>query len=325
MNLLAPVYNLLNRRRFQTRPKHHEGPWIDRPDALQILKSKTQDSFLLKAAEEVIINGYTIVPSSVAESCISNSLQEYNSWVEKNKSKDKNYSTNAAGFNSRLVNFHCRSLGTFELFSSNQKALRLMDLLFDHETSVYTSLYFQHGTQQDLHRDSPVFRTEPENWYLGYWVALEDVTNDNGPLQFIPKGHRVEVTHPHEFAKARFTNLEIMTENECQAHLWAPYQQHIVDTCSQQGLTVATAPMKKGDTLIWHPSLPHGGSKILNPNLSRHSVVFHVVPVGTPVYQAEAFFKKPREYPLDRGWRYVKHGERYFVDFGRPEFMPSLA
>ena len=36
--------------------------------------------------------------------------------------------------------------------------------------------------------------------------------------------------------------------------------------------------IKKGQALFWHPCLAHGGSKRINPQLSRNSNVFHMVP-----------------------------------------------
>ena len=62
-------------------------------------------------------------------------------------------------------------------------------ILSKRDISIYTSLFFQEGTQQDLHRDAPLFCTYPENKFLGCWFALEDTNKSNGSLSVVPRGH----------------------------------------------------------------------------------------------------------------------------------------
>jgi phytanoyl-CoA hydroxylase len=40
----------------------------------------------------------------------------------------------------------------------------------------------------------------------------------------------------------------------------------------------------KGDTAIWHPQTPHGGTEIRDLTRTRHSIVMHTTPAGVPLY-----------------------------------------
>ena len=68
------------------------------------------------------------------------------------------------------------------------------------ETALYTSLLFERGSQQKLHRDSPLFVTRPEGCYLGVWAALEDTDGENGPLLVVPGSHRLPPLDLHAMA-----------------------------------------------------------------------------------------------------------------------------
>ena len=56
--------------------------------------------------------------------------------------------------------------------------------------------------------------------------------------------------------------------------------------------------INKGDIIIWHPKLLHGGSNIIDPTLTRYSMVTHNVPINTAVFNAAHFFtqKQTQQY-----------------------------
>lgn len=56
--------------------------------------------------------------------------------------------------------------------------------------------------------------------------------------------------------------------------------------------------LAKGDTLIWHLELPHGGCPIESTSATRASIVFHCLREGVPFFGPERFFSdKPTETP----------------------------
>ena len=102
----------------------------------------------------------------------------------------------------RIVNLHLVLPQFRDLFELNVQALELQDFLFGDEACVYTSLFFEHGSEQSLHRDTPYFCTRPEYRYFGMWVALEAVDDDNGPLMVAPRGHRLPDPDRQALARA---------------------------------------------------------------------------------------------------------------------------
>lgn len=298
--------------------------WIDRDDALEKLNSlkSTIDVETANCLQELIIDGVTVVRGGLTSNICESALDDYNKWCAKNAKKDPSFKPNANGHHNRLVNFHLASESALKLFTSNTKALKVLDLAFNSlKTSVYTSLFFQSGTQQPIHRDTPVFRTAPENWYFGYWSALEDVTEKNGPLMVIRKGHRLNNIDPSKITEKMCNDFSSLTESEAQAKLWPEFQEEVYRRCLAEGLKVETIELKKGDCVIWHPELPHGGSVVIDPEKTRHSMVYHVVPEGVPVYQAKVFFDKQANPNLKSDWYYISKHQRTYVDFGKPGFM----
>ena len=93
------------------------------------------------------------------------------------------------------MNIHATLPQFWPLFSTN-KALQIQDYLFGMENILYTSLFFETGTSQAIHRDTPLFWTKPANMYFGTWLAFEKTDFENGPLIVIPGSHRLTHTRP---------------------------------------------------------------------------------------------------------------------------------
>ena len=56
--------------------------------------------------------------------------------------------------------------------------------------------------------------------------------------------------------------------------------QRIHEFSAERGLKTERFMAKKGDVLIWHGDLMHGGAKIVDPSLTRKSLVAHFMPLG---------------------------------------------
>jgi hypothetical protein len=50
--------------------------------------------------------------------------------------------------------------------------------------TLYSSIFYETGSQQSLHRDTPVFTTRPEYLYFGNTVYLEPAGEEN----WLPRG-----------------------------------------------------------------------------------------------------------------------------------------
>ena len=206
----------------------------------------------------------------------------------------------------RMVNMHL-VLPELERLFVNNRALQVTDHLFGEPTTLYTSLYFEIGSAQDFHRDTPYFWTNPGYTYFGVWLALEDTDESNGALTAIKGSH----LHPDTFSfRAEIGQLDLDENGNPKAHsgvLWSNYQKRVQEACRDAGLTPSELHVKKGDVIIWHPQLMHGGAGIIDPRRTRNSFVMHVTPQYQVVYAQDKYFDPGAQLPsLDESIKYRK-------------------
>lgn len=223
----------------------------------------------------------------------------------------------ADGHYPRIINLHALHKPLLRLLTENPLALAVQDAFFGARTSLYTSLYYERGSAQSIHRDTPYFCTRPEYRYLGVWVALEDATEANGCLAVIRKGHLVPELDREAIALAHYKSLDEVPPGSPagQDILWDAYQSQVTEQCRERGLNPEAFQANAGDVVIWHPQLPHGGSQIKDLSRTRHSFVMHVVPEGTPVYQQDVFFNPRKPMPERAQWSYLAFGGRKYAKF----------
>lgn len=302
-----------------------EGPpglWIDRPDAVQVNENSLASEAAKAGASDLIGTGVTVVRGSVDPRLCDQAVAYYKEFAGKLASQATAETKPSLGGIAypRIVNLHGESPIFRKLFASN-RSLPIVDYCFGKPATVYTSLTFQVGTQQPIHRDIPVFRTAPNARYFGMWVALEGVDESNGPLMVIRGGHRAAVIDSYQFAEMLRPDLRELANLDLQRELWVPYQERVLELCLQEGLKIESVQVDKGDTVIWHSLLPHGGSPILDSTRTRYSCVFHIVPGHTPVYQADVFFRRDCKGPVTWGHKYHTFEGREFLESPPASFM----
>lgn len=151
--------------------------------------------------------------------------------------------------------------------ASNPVITRVLSTLYGAKAWPFQTLNFPVGTQQNLHSDAVHFHSVPERFMCGVWVALEDVTLDNGPLFYYPGSHRLPV-YTNEHIGRCMSTLPGRPNQTAYEPLW----QALVDA---QGLQRQPFLAKKGQALIWAANLLHGGSLQLNRQATRWSQVTH--------------------------------------------------
>lgn len=272
-------------------------------------------------------DGVVVIPQSVNHQSISEMKLAVNEFIARNTTIFNKH-LDSDGHYPRIINMHLAFPRLLDLFSENTIALGVQDAFFKNKSSVYTSLYYERGSAQPIHRDTPYFCTRPEYNYLGVWVALEDANSENGCLEVIRKGHLIPEFDREKIALEHFPTLdEVPASSDI---LWEKYQSMVSEKCLSNGLKIEKIEAKAGDTVIWHPQLPHGGSAIKNIERTRHSLVMHVVPENTPVYHQDVFFNPRKSVPLHAGWEYGnyknrKYAKHQFIEFGHQDPQPPSA
>jgi phytanoyl-CoA hydroxylase len=226
----------------------------------------------------------------------------------------------------RVVNLHSAIDAVADLFVAETIGLSVCDRFFGSPTALYTSLYYERGSEQDLHRDTPYFCTRPQGKYLGMWLALDDVDDDNGPLRVVPGSHTLVPVDVRAIAREIFPDPSDVPSSSTDA--WVRYQGEVQQQCQRLGLAEKTLHMRTGDVVIWHPELLHGGAPHNLRDRSRRSLVMHVTPVGVPVYHMDVFFNPDKPVSSKATWNYVRRARRSIaefpdVDFGHAFSVPA--
>jgi ectoine hydroxylase-related dioxygenase (phytanoyl-CoA dioxygenase family) len=143
----------------------------------------------------------------------------------------------------------------------NKKIMNILYQLYNRKPVPFQTLNFYLGTEQKIHSDQIHFCSNPKNFMCGVWIALEDVSMDSGPLIFYPGSHNLP------FYTMQRLNIEPGNYSE--------YENKIEEKVKIFGLTPKYGTIKKGDIIIWHANLLHGGSKRNDINLTRKSIVIH--------------------------------------------------
>ncbi|MFD1873122.1 phytanoyl-CoA dioxygenase family protein [Hymenobacter bucti] len=144
----------------------------------------------------------------------------------------------------------------------------LLTALLGHEARLFQSINFLSGSEQHTHSDSIHMSTYPLGGLIAAWVALEDITPENGPLHYFPGSHQL----PY-YLNADYDN---------QGSAWfigakdySAYEDFIKQRVADLGLKKQVFLAKKGDIFIWHANLLHGGEPQTNKDLTRKSMVLH--------------------------------------------------
>ncbi len=124
--------------------------------------------------------------------------------------------------------------------------------LFGEEPVAIQSLYFEFGSQQALHRDPVVVPIHEPGHMIAAWIALEDISPDCGPLLYVPGSHRLPYCElaPGEY---QFDGRRMGPEVVERGLAWEAEQYR------RHGLESRAFTPRRGEVLLWHASLTHGG------------------------------------------------------------------
>lgn len=172
----------------------------------------------------------------------------------------------------RIADLHGWSEAALELYLSRE-IFEHVELVFGRQAVATQSLTFEFGSQQELHRDPVHVQMSPPSHLAAVWVALEDIHPDCGPLTYIPGSHRLPY---YRFPDGDY-RLHAGQHGVDEVKRAAEFDRR---QCEKAGRPLVAFTPKKGEVLIWHHSLLHGGSVPVNPALTRRSFVVHFTTFG---------------------------------------------
>ncbi len=168
----------------------------------------------------------------------------------------------------RIHELHCMSAVALRL-SLDRRLHRYASLILGEPAIATQSLYFEFGSQQALHRDSTVVPTPEFGRLVAAWIALEDITEESGPLAYVPGSQRFPFVGIHGDAEYVYDpSRHTASEVERAVRFYD-------DELRKSGLPTHHFLGKRGDVLVWHSALMHGGAPPSSPERTRKSYVVH--------------------------------------------------
>jgi len=235
-------------------------PWIESPFFEEIFKSKKLSKEQIEIVQDYHQNGFVVIPGILPETLIDKVRED-----TKNKAFDPNFPIKTTRDDKRVQDFWtvseaCRELAIYPAI------LDILQMLYDRTPIPFQTLNFCVGTQQRAHSDTIHFSSLPARFMCGVWVALEDITEENGPVFYYPGSHRLP---EYDFS---------LIKSEAETGSYAEYSQYedfIEKIVATEQLKEKKFLAKKGDCLIWSSNIIHGGSPLLNKDATRWSQVTH--------------------------------------------------
>lgn len=258
-------------------------PWIESPFFKQILKNSPQYSESERALlTEYHDRGYIVIDLYLTDEFINNLLNGVYKELDSLKTQDKryHYSDSPRIFEGWKTNPYILNL------AKHPKILSTLELLYGKKPIPFQTINFLKGSNQPLHQDSMHFYTQPERWMVGTWTALQDITEDCGPLSIVPGSHKWPFYHFQNL------NLPVCKFGE-QFENYAEYENFLVQLVDVLGAKKKQWLGKKGQTLIWASNMLHGGAPITNPNSTRFAQATHFYFEGCNHYYTPLFSDIP--------------------------------
>ena len=150
--------------------------------------------------------------------------------------------------------------------ASPPPVMEFLSAIFEDKPKAFQGLNFWNGSQQAIHKDTAYVKIDSNPMHLAAtWLALEDIHAGTGELEYFIGSHRAPdylFGGTSKWMESSHSEHDNFLES---LHVDAKSYDHV------KGSFLA----EKGDVLIWHADLAHGGAQIKRPDLTRRSMVHH--------------------------------------------------
>jgi len=257
-------------------------PWLDNNEPDNDAWSKRVDSLPCESAalcRNWVKDGYVVLRGLIPGSLLDETWNAYEHAVQ---TKAIHLEADRAGegdvLPGRYLNPHKR-VRQFCRVAKYPELMRSLRLLLGHRARLLQTIASHKGSQQLAHSDSIHMTTYPLGYLAAAWVAFEDIGPDCGPLEFYPGSHRLPYVFSHHLGLAAGD-----LSSEGYKKYKAQYEPYVQELIAARGLRPSYFEARKGDVLIWHANLLHGGSRRRDLSLSRKAMVAHYFADGAFVY-----------------------------------------
>lgn len=235
-------------------------PWVESPFFKELLESKNLSEKNKQLAIDYNENGFVVIPNLIPESLIDEIKSDMD-----NKGYNPEFEMDNHRDHVRIQDLWMYSESTKNV-ACNHEIASVLEMLYEREPIPFQTLNFRVGSQQRAHSDTIHFSSIPAKFMCGVWVALEDITPENGAVFYYPKSQNLP---EYNFSHFKSTPVDTAYSD------YIEYEDFIEKIVEVYQFEKKPFYAKKGDVLIWSSNIIHGGSKVLNEKASRYSMVTH--------------------------------------------------
>lgn len=240
-----------------------QSPIYDRKDSKDLLPEKKEFNLLRPDFKEHLLNwsknGYAILPKFFNEARVDEIIAEVARLKSAGKAKTR--------VDDRIMFAFLQSKPIYKA-GADVELTGILKLLLDQEVDLFQSINFETGSGQHSHSDSIHMSTYPVGNMIAVWVALEDIGESQGPLHYYPGSHKLPYFMNDAFGNS---GNKWMLGNKG----YSQYEKEIDRLIQEKSFEKKVFLAKKGDVLIWHANLIHGGEPVQDQQSTRKSMVFH--------------------------------------------------
>jgi hypothetical protein len=274
-------------------PSKFGGQWVHRKDFKIILRQKIRKGLIDSETAGLIgkwrEDGFVVWKQAIASALVDELNEELNALPAKhpaglmitgpNFEGSKLYQPELIRVHEsiRIVDYYFFSLTARKILFS-KPLMDFLEIVFEKKPVLTQSLNFEYGSEQAVHQDVVFAIMNSPLKMAAIWIALEDVQPGSGELVYYPGSH----LWPDFLFSGRFKHFDKERDGIEQKNAWHAW---LHEEARRRKVELQSFLPKKGDALLWHAGLAHGGAPITTPNKTRRSLVGHYCARGVrPLY-----------------------------------------
>ncbi len=257
-------------------------PWLDRPDAEQEIVRRVQAGqitpFEGAFARKWRRDGFVVLEGFYDAGRLDLVWRAYEEALAAGRLTPDALATEVDPLPGRALNPHFH-VPEVDALLHDGAVVELVSMLLGVQALPFQTIAGHKGSEQRAHSDAIHMTTYPLGYLAASWIAFEDIAPDSGPLVYYPGSHRL----PYVFAGHVGISPEAFRERGYLEY-HERYEPRIAELLQEHGLQPFFFGARKGDVLLWHGNLIHGGSPRERMGSSRRALVCHYFAKGCLTY-----------------------------------------
>lgn len=262
--LKQSLHSSLSSEKFKNMPADLDTPWLDGGVNELELEDKLNKAGFSNEVKDAIRNwpkkGYAILERFFSEKEADAVNKEIEALLASGKAE--------MGYGKKIM-FANKKSALIKDITRNKELTAILSFILGKKVVPFQTINFLTGSEQRAHSDSIHMTTYPLGYLVAVWIALEDIDDDCGPLHYYPGSHKLAYVLNSDYERGG-NKLTVGAENN-----YLNYEEKIDEIIKERKLEKKIFRAKKGDILVWHANLVHGGDPIKREGSTRKSMVIH--------------------------------------------------